>query len=81
MKDALGMEIKEGDYVAFLNPGSRDINLGLVSRFTAKRVGVKPVNQRVPSWLKSGDRLLFPDSVVRLDQDQAFLLSMSGSEK
>jgi len=81
MKDALGMTIKEGDYVAFLSPGSRDINLGLVSRFTAKRVGVKPVNRELPVWYKASDRLLFPDSVVRLDQDQAFLLSMSGSEK
>lgn len=81
MKDALGMTIKEGDYVAFLNPGSRDLSLGLISRFTAKRVGVKPVNRELPVWHTTGDRLLYHDSVVRLDQDQAFLLSMSGSEK
>jgi len=81
VKDALGMTIKEGDYVAFLNPGSRDLSLGLISRFTAKRVGVKPVNRELPAWHKASDRLLFPESVVRLDQDQAFLLSMSGSEK
>lgn len=81
MKDALGMTIKEGDYVAFISPGSRNLNLGLISRFTAKRVGVKPLSHDLPVWHKAGDRLLFPDSVVRLDQDQAFLLSMSGSEK
>jgi hypothetical protein len=62
MKDFIGRELAEGDFVAMMLPGYRSLVLGKIVKFTPKKVRVAYTYQR-----RNEDTAVDPRDLVKLD--------------
>jgi hypothetical protein len=64
MKDFLGVELAEGDFVAAVRPSYRDHVLGKIVAFTAKRVRVE---YKLHYGTRMDTHLYHPKDLVKLE--------------
>jgi len=71
MKDFVGQDLNEGDYVAFIRPLYRQLVLGKIIKLTPKKVRV----EYKPHWSdKMDDSVVDPSDVVKLEGTDALSL-------
>ena len=71
-RDYLGVPLKKGDHVVFISSSSWGgaFDLGKVTRFTAKKVGVEMYNSN------RTERLAFDAQTIKIDEEQAMIQIM-----
>jgi len=77
MKDFAGQPLAVGDYVAFMKPRYRELCLGKITSFTAKKVHVA-----FKQWRTSNDFddfLSEPSNLVKLEPTDALAIKLKGN--
>ncbi len=77
MKDFVGQDLDEGDYVAFVRPKYRESVLGKVIELTPKKVRVQYKPHRSPQSALE-DTSVDPSDVIRLEKTDVLALMLKG---